>query len=148
MSLERWKPAVPRHWLLVIAGLMWSAVGVMLCLFAVTWLSGVRWIEATGLGASGALLGLLIYRVGFHRIVRKNIDRIEHAAERPCLFSFQAWRSYVIIVLMIAMGVFLRHSMIPKPFLAVPYETMGLALLLASLHYYAGFRRSTARREL
>jgi hypothetical protein len=146
MSLERWKPAVPRHWLLVIAGLMWSAVGVMLCLFAASWLSVVGWVEAAGLGAAGVLLGLLIYRMGFHRIVRKNIDRIEHAAERPCLFSFQAWKSYLIVIAMIVMGAFLRHSMIPKPFLAVLYETMGLALFLASLHYYANFRRIAVHR--
>jgi hypothetical protein len=37
---------------------------------------------------------------------------------------------------MIALGLLLRHSAIPKPYLAILYIGMGLALLLSSLRYF------------
>jgi len=146
MTQESWKPAVPRRGLLIIAGVIWSAVGVMLCLFALTWFSGTPLPEALSLGALGLLAGFSIYRLGFRRIVRKNISRIEQSAEHPCLFSFQSWKSYFLVALMITMGALLRHSTIPRRFLAPCYQTMGLALLLGSLHYYASFRRMAGSR--
>ena len=36
---------------------------------------------------------------------------------------------------MITMGVALRHSSIPKPWLAVPYTGMGLALVFSAVSY-------------
>ena len=38
MSLTRLKPAVPKHWLIAIAGLVWSGAGGMLCRMAWGWL--------------------------------------------------------------------------------------------------------------
>ena len=49
---------------------------------------------------------------------------------------FQAWKSYLIIVAMIVLGVTLRNSAIPKNVLAVAYTAVGGALFLGSFHYY------------
>jgi len=38
MALPRLKPAVPKAWLIGIAGLVWFAVGFMLCRLAFVWL--------------------------------------------------------------------------------------------------------------
>ena len=37
---------------------------------------------------------------------------------------------------MMALGMALRNSPIPKTYLAIVYETIGGAMLLSSLHYY------------
>jgi hypothetical protein len=73
------------------------------------------------------------------RIVRKNIARIEDGPTRASAFAFQGWKSYLVTVLMVAMGITLRHSAVPKPYLAVIYEGVGAALLLTSLLYHRRF---------
>jgi hypothetical protein len=99
-----------------------------------------------GLGLAGAGLALLAARYLFARIVRSNIARIERGPDRASAFAFQAWKSYVVTVGMIALGITLRHSSIPRPALAVVYEAIGGALLLTSLLYHRRF--FDARREV
>jgi hypothetical protein len=74
-------------------------------------------------------------RFVFGGIVRKNIARIDLGPARASAFAFQGWKSYVVTVFMVGLGITLRHSAIPKPELAVVYEGIGLALLVTSLLY-------------
>ena len=141
MFFKRIKPAASKYWLIALAGLMWSTVGVMLCSMAYSWLKGVDWLTAFPFGLFGIILSLAAYRFGFSGIARKNIDRICLLPEKGCIFAFQAWKSYLIIVVMITLGIILRHSPIPKHYLAIVYTTIGGALLLSSLHYYRGLWR-------
>ena len=136
MVLAKLKPAVSRYWLISAAGLLWSAVGMMLCRLAYLWLATVPWGRAVFLGISGILLALIAYRFGFSRIAAKNIDRIRQFSEKGCLFAFQAWKSYLIIVIMVTLGLFLRHLPLPKQYLAVIYLAVGGALFLSSFQYY------------
>jgi hypothetical protein len=87
-------------------------------------------------GLLGLILALIVYHFGFSRIARKNIDRLFQYPDKVCFFAFQAWRSYLIIAIMAALGAFLRHSSISRKYLAVVYLTIGGALVLSSLHYY------------
>ncbi len=136
MLRHRLKPAVPRHWLLVLAGLVWTMVGLGLGRLALGWLADMQLPWSVVLGLAGLLLGLLIHRFNFSRVARKNIERICRSSERPCLFSFQAWHSWLLVALMIAMGLALRHSPLPRPVLAVLYAAIGTALFAGSLQYY------------
>jgi hypothetical protein len=136
MFFKRIKPTVPKYLLIALAGLMWSTVGVTLCSMAYYWLKGVDCLTAFPFGLFGIILSLAAYRFGFSGIARKNIDRIFLLPEKGCIFAFQAWKSYLIIVVMITLGIILRHSPIPKHYLAIVYTTIGGALLLSSLHYY------------
>ena len=145
MVLAKLKPAVSRYWLIGLAGLMWSAVGVMLCRLAYLWLTDVPWGAAVFVGISGIFLALIACRFGFSRIAEKNINRIRQFSEKGCIFAFQAWKSYLIIVIMIALGLFLRHSLLPKQYLAVVYLAVGGALFLASFHYYRLLWRGVVR---
>ena len=121
---------------MALAGLMWSVVGVVLCHLAHVWLKAVPWSRALPLGLLGVASALVAYRYGFLKIALKNIDRLCLLTEKPCIFAFQAWRSYLIIVFMIALGIALRSSPIPRHILAVIYTTIGGALFLSSLHFY------------
>jgi hypothetical protein len=136
MTLVRLKPAVPKHWLLAIAGLVWAMAGIMLARLAWTWLRAMPPLQAGGLVAAGLVLAVVFHRFMLLRLARRNMARIGSYADKGCLFAFQAWRSYFMILLMIAMGSFLRHTAIPRGYLALFYTAMGGALIMSSMGYF------------
>jgi hypothetical protein len=137
-SLYRHKPAVSKTWLYFSAGTMWLGVGIMLIWFALRWLKLVSLPTSILLVLSGVGLATGIYFFGFSKVARKNIRRIyTMAGERLCLFAFQGWKSYPLVLFMIALGIYLRvYSPIPKPLLAILYLGIGGGLSSSSLHYF------------
>ena len=45
-------------------------------------------------------------------------------------------KGYLIIIGMMALGILLRRSPLPRPYLAIVYVAIGGALLQASLNYF------------
>ena len=136
MTVDRLKPDVPKCWLFAASGVMWSVVGLVMCATGAGWLDGQDIMGMVGIELAGVAVALATLRWGFGRIARKNIRRLRQLPERGCFFAFQAWTSYLIIAVMIALGVALRHSPVPKPWLAIVYTGIGGALFLASFSYY------------
>ncbi len=132
-------PAVAKHWLLLLAGIMWTGVGILLSTFAITWL--VRGLSITSilLGILGFGISIIANRFQFSRLAVKNIHRILSLDEKTCVFSFQPWSGYLIIAVMMTTGILLRNSSIPKLYLLVIYAAIGGALLQASINYYRYF---------
>jgi len=127
---------VGRAGLFAIAGIIWTAVGILLLTYAATWLAPVALPLELELAAGGLVVAAIFVRFVFSGIVRKNIARIDAGPECASIFAFQGWKSYLITAFMIGLGITLRHSALPKPGLAVMYEGIGLALLLTSLLYH------------
>jgi hypothetical protein len=134
-NLEKYKPGVTKPVLLFLAGTMWLAVGAMLLILAYSWLKASSVHGSWIFGGIGVLIALIVHHFGFLKIVDKNLDRILPMQGKQCVFAFITWKSYLIIVVMIALGIGLRHSPIPKPYLAIVYIGIGLALLLSSIRY-------------
>jgi hypothetical protein len=132
------RPTVNKGWLHLIAGVLWTAVGVMLLNLAVGWLKPLGIPEALPYAILGFLLALAFYFFTFSKLACKNVGRIEQIeAEKTCIFAFQAWKSYPLILFMIALGITLRHfSPVPKPILAIVYAGVGGGLFFSSLRYY------------
>ncbi len=143
------KPAVQKHWLLFISGLMWTGVGLLLIRVAFRWIVLFSRQEMLLTVAGGILLGVAIAVFGFSIVVRKNIDRIIGYPSTVCVFAFQEWKSYVLIAVMMSMGIFLRNtSLIPRQLVAPGYIGIGLALFLDSFLYYKAFFRSNTLRNV
>ncbi|MBL7128664.1 MAG: hypothetical protein ISS16_06730 [Ignavibacteria bacterium] len=138
---DKYKPSVTKNVILFLAGFVWICVGLILLLLAFSWLSTVSDINIFLFAGAGVSLALLAHHFGFLKIVDKNLKRILPMNEKKCLFSFIPWKSYLIIVIMITMGVILRHSAIPKQYLAILYIGIGLALILSSVRYMRIFFR-------
>ena len=136
--LTQCKPVVGKGWLYFTAGLLWTAVGVMLMSLAYGWLRPLGLFAALPFALAGVLLALAFFRFSFSRLACKNVGRIDQIdGEKTCLFAFQAWKSYPLILFMIALGITLRHfTPIPKPYLAIVYIGVGGGLFLSSLRYY------------
>ena len=140
-----WTPATKKIWLHLLAGIMWSGVGIMLAAFAANWLGLVHSWKVYLLILAGLLLSAAIYFFGFSKLALKNVQCIINIPkDRICLFAFQKWTSYPLVLVMIVMGIYLRlYSPIPKPTLAILYIGIGASLFAASLHYYKQVFRVT-----
>lgn len=132
---DKFKPAVDKRVLLLLAGLMWVGVGIMLLTFSYSWLTAYQHTGSFSFAGIGVGLALVIHHFGFLRIVDKNLGRILPMEGKRCIFSFMTWKSYIIVVVMVMMGVLFRHSPIPKPYLSIVYTGIGLALILSSVRY-------------
>lgn len=115
---------MPRHWLFAIGGIIWVAVGFLLCARAIVWLGTFSPGAELLLESVGGFAAFVIYRYGVSNLVGKNINRITTLPENACVFAFAAWRSY---------------SPIPKLYLAIPYTAMGGALLIGSVRLFRHF---------
>ncbi len=140
-------PATKKVYLHLLAGLLWAGVGIMLVSLAAKWLQIPDLVKAVLLALAGLALAAAIYFFGFSVLAKKNIRRIEaYQQEKVCVFAFQKWTSYPLILFMVALGLYLRiYSPIPKPILAILYIGLGVSLFLSSLHYYAKVYRISTK---
>ena len=94
------KPAVDKHVLILISGVLWSIIGVMLITIASRWLSPMESSQVITEGVLGSITGIVVAWFGLRRIAEKNISRILAYPSKVCLFAFQEWKSYFMIMLM------------------------------------------------
>ncbi len=147
ISLKGLKPGVSKSWLIALAGVVWSVVGLMLCRLAYHWLAVIDLKKIIPLELLSIALALTAHQFVFSRIARRNIARLSMLTEKTCIFAFQRWKSYLLVGVMITVGIVVRHMPIPSTYLAILYTTIGGALLLASLQYYGYLLRMVAQQN-
>jgi len=145
--MEKIKPLVSRHWLLALAGVMWTGVGVMLMWRAWIWLSAMEPAWMIGITLAGVLIAISFYYFMFTKTVAKNILRLCGLPDPVSILAFNSPKGYILIIFMIGMGIALRHSPLDRRILALVYAGMGGALFLASLHFYGQFHKVKVRQE-
>jgi hypothetical protein len=145
---DKYRPAVTKAVLLFLAGGLWVCVGTMLLFWAVSWLLEAANVNRYVFAGAGVVLALFVHHFGFLKIADKNIARILPDNEKRCIFSFMPWKSYLIILIMITMGTILRHSAIPKQYVAILYTGIGLALILSSVRYVRVFLKEIRERTV
>ena len=143
MHLNDLTPRVSKHYLFIVAALVWTFAGSMLLfrglMFNAT-LPSHRGIKLM----AGVIGGLLFFRLLFNRISSKHVLRIVNLpVSRPCIFSFFNLRSYLMMFTMITLGITLRKTeVISAEYLSLMYVTMGIPLLMSSVRFYLTFFRS------
>ena len=133
--LESLVPRVDRKILIFISGLMWFGVGIMLMSYAESWLNNYYGKSRYLFYVAGFAVAMPIHHFGFLKLADKNIRRLLPLTVKKCIFSFITWKSYFILIIMISLGIILRHSSIPKRYLSVLYNGIGLALFLSGIRY-------------
>lgn len=141
INYDKYKPGVHKKYLLIISGLMWSGVGIFLDSLAFRWIFDYNFNYKIIYFLLGFLLGFLIHRFGFSLVANNNIQRIIIKAKtKVCLFSFQKWSGYAIIVFMMSLGMFMRNTtFIPRNLLSILYLGIGSALFFSSIKYYKSY---------
>ena len=140
MHFELLTPRIPKHYLLLVAAIVWTFAGGMLLFRGYSYLMNSPRFVLVKL-CSCLLGGLLFFRFLFDRISKKHMLRIENLnRDSPCLFSFFNLKSYLLMVLMISMGITLRKTgAVSTEYLSLLYLTMGIPLLLSSVRFYFTF---------
>lgn len=139
------KPGVPKRFLLFIAALVWTFAALML------FSRGYSFIHNAGFPWSWAFyislpLGLFFYLLLFSRVSMRHSLRIfQMQVDKPCAFAFFSVKGYIMMVIMISAGFFLRKTGAVDPvIIGVFYWIMGLPLLLSSYRFwYFGIRYYT-----
>ncbi len=138
MSLH--KPTAKKQTLLLISGLLWSTVGLLLNSFAIRWLLLFSLAEVALLIITGILVALIITFFGFSKLAANNIARINIYPSEVCVFAFQEWQSYLIAIVMMSLGIFLRsNNFVPRFILTPMYIGIGTALFFSSFKYYKSY---------
>ena len=138
---EEFKPAVDRTILVLIAGMVWVAVGIVLSWLAIIWWTHYKGSFLFIFIFLGLLLGVVKGYFVFSRIVRKNISRIAGMRRPGFVLAFIPARTYLLIACMMAAGITLRHSTLPKQYLAILYLAVGLAMIFSGFLYFKSLLR-------
>ncbi len=136
-NLSFLKPAVPKRTLLFIAAAVWTFAGGMLMFKGYKMLdinSHLLWLKLIVVLAAG----IAFYLKVFSKLSMKHTLRILNMKEAyPCMFSFFNFRSYLIMVFMISMGITLRTTgWVPFGTLSFVYLMMSVPLLFSSFRFY------------
>ena len=133
------KPAAPARIHLLLAAVMWTLVGTGLFVFGARWvLSGApRWAPALLAGA--IIIGLLKAIFVLRRTAIRTIERIRARGDGRCLGGFLSPASWLLVVVMIVGGRFLRTSPLPHTVVGTIYVAVGTALFVASCRVWGAF---------
>jgi Ca2+/Na+ antiporter len=129
--LETYKPVASSRLQLLLAGLMWSLVGVgLICV-------GTYWILSTsshimGLLAISLCIGLAKSLLILDRVASRIVKRIALRGEGRCIVSFYSLRVWAIVIIMMLMGRILRGTGISYSLLGLIYAAVGTSLLMSS----------------
>lgn len=88
--------------------------------------------------SGGVLAGYLKYYFMFRTIMQKNIERIYQLApekEKVCIFAFQAIQSYLLVLVMIALGIIIRSLPIDSRIIGTLFLAIGTGLYAGGYRY-------------
>ena len=142
--LEAYKPAAKARTHLLLAALLWSAVGTGLLIV------GYRWVVGGSLPYSGPLLGaavvagLLKAHFALRRAAARTTARIESRGDGRCIGGFLSLPTWGFVLLMMLLGYWLRHGLLPRAIVGLIYVAVGVALASASRQLWRAWYRHRA----
>ena len=112
-----------------LAASIWSLVGIMLMTRGGLFLHGVgrMWLflPAVAIGTCKSLFML-------DKAARKNLTRLSGKENGDCLGGVYSAKMWLLVVMMMGLGVFLRRSGIPGEWVGTIYVAIGWALFFSS----------------
>jgi len=141
---ERHKPAAAVATQLMLAWMMWMAVGAALAGFGARW----SWQATPGiapwLAAIAVAIGTVKSRLVLDRAARRVVERISVRGDGRCLGGFLSLRTWGLVILMMVAGRVLRGSL-SRGIVGPLYIAVGTALCLSSRLSWRSWRE--ARRK-
>ena len=130
--VDRLKPAAPAKTHLLLAAVMWSAVGSTLCVVGAVWAIKVRTPATLWLLAIAAAAGWIKARFALEPAAVRIIGRIRARGDGRCLGGFLSPGTWVLVAVMAVGGRLLRGGVLSSHLVGLVYVVVGVALLVAS----------------
>ncbi|MCK9449048.1 MAG: hypothetical protein M0Q41_08735 [Bacteroidales bacterium] len=132
----RCRPTVPKRFLFFIGAVIWAYAAYRVSKLALKYISDINlpvWLT----GLLGLVSLAVFFRFVFLNVSRRYIQRIRLLkAEKPCVFAFFGWKSYLLILLMIFMGViFAKYEVIPYAIQGIFYIALSGSLCISALMF-------------
>ena len=139
-NLQRYKPGVSIRTHLLLGALIWTIVGFFLLTngFVLVLIESHLWYGLTGL-----LLGTAKAFFILDRMARKNIKRIKEFEDKVCFGSVYSLKTWFMVAAMIALGRFLRTTVLPGEVVGLIYTAVGWALMLSSRLMWIEWNRTS-----
>lgn len=124
------KHGVSRRTLILIAGLVWVIAGANILKIGIdTWIHNSMFWPFKLFGA--VLFFGIFFTFVFRRLFGKNIRRIAQKNDSNCPFAFFDVKGWVVMVIMITVGITVRHyHLLPDWLIAMFYSGLSSALIL------------------
>ncbi|MDY0342249.1 MAG: hypothetical protein RBR28_01660 [Lentimicrobium sp.] len=139
--IDRYKPAASKRILCFTGAALWAFAAyrvLKITLRALTLTYVPAWIVVIS-----GLVGLyFFFSFVFKKVTRRNVKRIyELKSEKPCIFAFIGWRTYLIIFFMIGLSILVeRFKLMPAWVEGIFFIALGGSLLLSAIILlFAGF---------
>jgi hypothetical protein len=130
-SLKKFKPGAKTKNILLLSAALWSIIGAILLAKGF-----YRLLQITDgqliIAVSAIIIGSLKSFIVLDRSARIGITRILELKDGTCLGAVYSKKTWLLVVCMMCMGVFLRNSSIPLSYLCFVYITIGWALVFSS----------------
>lgn len=138
MNVSAYAPRVSSRTRLLVAAVLWTAVGSGLLAAGLHWLAASpAWLASVPVAvAAGWLKGR--YVLGPR--AEANAQRIVAAPEPRCVGGAFSWGSWTLALGMMVGGAALRHSALPRALLGVLYTAVGAAMVVASARSWSHWR--------
>jgi len=133
---------VPKNRLMLIAGLVWCVAGAMVSGIGLPLLWKLGFAQLVLYPLAGVVF-LIFYFLIFSRLVVKHTRRIRERSEpRLPFWNFFDTSSYVVMVIMMGGGMWLRLSqVVPNWMIAFFYSGLGIALFSCGVRFLGVFSR-------
>ena len=135
--LAKLKPGVSPRTHLICASLLWTAVGAALLYRGASYL---RDEKAVGVAVLGIILGSLKSRFILDKTAIRGVERIKRFGDNTCIGAVYSWKTWLLVIFMMLMGLFLRMSSISPALAGLLCTAIGWSLLYSSRH---GWRELT-----
>ena len=126
---------IPTKYLLLVNGLLWTAIGIRIAIIGVTYYQGLESVKWWYYLLSAIVFAGFWFM--FTGVVRKYAERIMAMAEpRTSIFRTFSVKGYLIIAFMITLGITLKRiPQVPDSFIAWFYSGLGPGLLSAGIRF-------------
>ncbi len=139
--------AIPKNGLMLIAGMVWCIAGAMVSGIGLPLLWELGFTQQILYPLAGVIF-LIFYFLIFSRLVIKHTNRIrERPEQRLPFWNFFDTSSYVVMVIMMAGGMWLRLGhLVPTWMIAFFYSGLGIALFSCGVRFLGVFSRKDVLR--
>ena len=135
--LSRLKPGASPRTHLFFASALWTTIGLLLLLRGLVYLTQEKFLIGAVIGLA---LGLAKSRFILDKSALKGVERIKQFGDNTCIGAVYSWKTWLLVISMILLGMLLRMSSFPASLIGIICVAIGCALIFSSRYGWRQWR--------